>query len=103
MGELDIISKRILKRLLLDIGKYLCGLNLVEAELMATEEQRIEDRRSDLVARVKPERGESFVLHIEIQNSNDPRMVSRMLRYRSDIQLAYPDDPVFQCVIYTGS
>ncbi|MCK7580625.1 MAG: hypothetical protein MZV65_36620 [Chromatiales bacterium] len=39
---------------------YLFRLDLVDAELLSTEERRVEDRRSDLVAKVTPVRGESF-------------------------------------------
>ncbi|TAL46993.1 MAG: hypothetical protein EPN89_09530 [Methylovulum sp.] len=48
MAHKDIISKNILKRILLDIAVYLFKLDLVDAELLSTEEQRIEDRRSDM-------------------------------------------------------
>jgi len=102
MGDKDILSKTLLKRLLLEMANRLCGLDIVEAELLGTEEQRIEDRRADLVAKVRPRRGGPFILHIEVQNDNDPNMVSRMLRYLSDIQLAHPGLPVHQCLIYIG-
>ncbi|MBU2572229.1 MAG: hypothetical protein KJ725_19805 [Gammaproteobacteria bacterium] len=85
------------------MAHYLCKLDLSDAELVNTEEQRIEDRRSDLVAKVQTRQGDEFILHIEVQNSNDAQMVSRMLHYLSDIQLAYPGCPVYQCLIYTGS
>lgn len=49
MGQKDIISKDILKRLLLDMAVYLFRLDLIDAELLSTEQQRIEDRRADLV------------------------------------------------------
>lgn len=38
MGQKDIISKRILRRLLLDMAVYLFQLDLVDAELLSTEE-----------------------------------------------------------------
>ena len=85
MGQKDIISKSILKRILLDMAVYLFKLELVDAERLFTETQRIEDRRADLVARVTPIQGEPFILHLEIQNNNDPQMAMRMLRYLSDI------------------
>ena len=50
MSQKDIVSKDILKRLLLDMATYLLRLDLVDAELLSTEAQRIEDRRADLVA-----------------------------------------------------
>ncbi len=41
MGQKDIISKDILKRLLLDMAVYLFRLDLIDAELLSTEQQRI--------------------------------------------------------------
>ena len=70
MGEKDIVSKRIVRHLAVDLATYLLKLDIDpdSLELLETERQRIEDRRADLVARVRP-RGsdEPFVLHIEIQ------------------------------------
>ncbi|MDO9142274.1 MAG: DUF4351 domain-containing protein [Methylobacter sp.] len=102
MGDKDIISKHILKRLLLDMARYLCQLDIVDAELLNTEQQRIEDRRADLVARVEPTQGAPFILHIEVQNGNDSTMVNRMLRYLADIQHSHPGLPVHQCLLYIG-
>ena len=103
MGQKDIVSKGILKRLLLDMAIYLLRLDLIDAELLSTEEQRIEDRRADLVAKVKPAQGDPFILHLEIQNANDGQMPVRMLRYLTDIHLAHPGYRVHQCLIYIGA
>lgn len=105
MGKKDIISKQVIRQLAADMAKYLLGLDVeVEAlELLETESRRIEDRRADLVARVRPSGDETpFVLHIEIQNDNDSDMPWRMLRYRTDIALAHADPPVHQYLIFIG-
>gem|GEM_PF-5589428 len=46
--------------------------------------------------------GECFILHIELQDSNDSIMHWRMMRYYTDIALANPGIPIRQYVIYTG-
>jgi len=105
MGNKDIISKQVLKHLTADIANLLLNLNVAKEpiELLETEQQRIETRHADLVARVQDQQTQqSFILHIEIQNSNDPQMPLRMLRYYTDIQLAYPEEPVHQYLIYIG-
>ncbi|MFM8332812.1 MAG: hypothetical protein ACKN9T_14100 [Candidatus Methylumidiphilus sp.] len=81
MGEKDIISKKIFKHLVRDFATYLFGLAVAEMELLETSQERIEDRHADLLARVALADGESFILHIEIQNNNKPKMALRMLRY----------------------
>ena len=66
------------------------------------KQPRIESRRADLVARVQDANGKSYILHIEIQNDNQKNMPLRMLRYYSDIALAYVDEKVVQHLLYIG-
>lgn len=105
MGNKDIISKSVLGHLAADIANLLLGLgvDMDAVELLDTEQQRVEQRRADLVARMRRQAdGENFILHIEIQNQNDNTMPLRMLRYFTDIQLAYPQEAVHQHLIYIG-
>lgn len=102
MGEKDIISKRIFKRLVRDFAIYLFDLPVTDVELLETAQQRIEERRADLVARVTLLNGGAFILHIETQNNNDPKMPVRMLRYLTDIILAHPKLAVRQYLVYIG-
>ena len=97
MGNKDIVSKQVIRHLAVDLATYLLKLDIDadSLELLETEQQRIEDRRADLVARVRlRDSGQPFILHIEIQNNNDTRMAWRMLRYLNDIRLAYPQTRV---------
>lgn len=101
MADKDIVSKDILKRIAVDIARVLLHLRVERAEIIETEYQRIEDRRADLVARMWGEEGD-FILHIEIQNSNDCHMPVRMLRYRSDIMRVQAKLDIRQYLIYIG-
>lgn len=102
MAQKDVISKQIFKRILVDIATYIFKLQLESVELIETEQQRIEDRRADLVARVVDAEGKAFILHLEIQNQNQKAMPDRMLRYLTDIRLNYPNEDVFQYLLYIG-
>lgn len=102
MGEKDIISKRIFKRILVDVATYLFELELTSAELLETEQQRIEDRRADLCARVVDQNQDAFILHLEIQNQNQEIMPERMLRYFIDLRLQYPGEKIIQYLLYIG-
>lgn len=105
MGSKDIVSKQALSHLAGDIANLLLHLDVAtdSVELLDTEQQRVELRRADLVARMhKKTSDEPFILHIEIQNANDPSMASRMLRYFADIHLRYPDEPIHQHLVYIG-
>jgi hypothetical protein len=101
MAEKDIVSKDILKRIAIDMARVLLHLKVDHAEIIETEYQRIEDRRADLVARMDGEAGE-FILHVEIQNDNYPKMPWRMLRYRAEIGYAQPDYDIRQYLLYIG-
>ena len=99
MAKKDIISKQLIQRIAVDLAVYLLKLdiNSEDLELLATEQQRVEDRRADLVAKVRQAKSE-FILHIEIQNNNDATMVLRMLRYYTDICFAHPNLPIHQYI-----
>ena len=102
MGDKDITSKRILKNLIRSFAKGLLGFGVAEVELLETQSQRVEDRRADLVAKIRLPDGTAFILHIESQNGNEAAMPYRMLRYLSDILLEYPDWKVRQVLVYIG-
>ena len=105
MAEKDIVSKEVLQHLAADIANILLELDVEHdsVELLQTEQQRVESRRADMVARMKKRQtGEKLILHVEIQNANDNTMPVRMLRYLSDILLQYPEEMVYQYVVYIG-
>nr|VFK42417.1 MAG: Predicted transposase YdaD [Candidatus Kentron sp. TC] len=104
MADKDIVSKETIRRLAVDLVTYLLELPIDpdSLEVLPTEHQRVEDRRADLVVKLRDRAGESFLLHIEIQNNNDDTMPFRMLRYMSDILLAHPGLPLRQYLIYIG-
>ena len=102
MSDKDLISKRLLQRLLIGFGNRLFDLNIIEAELLSNEQARIESRRADLIARVKEADGKSYILHVEIQNDNRRDMPLRMMRYYTDIALANPGEIIIQYLLYIG-
>ena len=102
MPTKDIISKRLLKRLLIDFGTQLFKLDIVEADLLSNEQPRIEAKRADLVARVKNANGISYILHIEVQNDNRADVPLRMLRYYTDLALEHMDEEIKQYLLYIG-
>jgi len=72
-------------------------------ELLETQNQRVGERRADLVARASDkDTGQSKILHIEIQNHNDANMPLRMMRYYTDIGFTYAGESIHQYLIYIG-
>ena len=102
MPNKDLISKQLLRQLIVDFGNQLFGLNIIEAELLSSEQPRVEERRADLVARVKNNQGESYILHVEVQNANQKNMPLRMLRYYTDLALEHEGEKIEQHLLYIG-
>jgi hypothetical protein len=98
MAKKDIISKEIIKELVIDISKYILKLEIKDLEFIDKELLRVEDRKADVIANVENE----YILHLEIQNSNDYEMNYRMLRYFTDIKFQFKTLPVKQYIICTG-
>jgi len=98
----DIISGDTLKRLTADLARHLLGVDGEVIEVLETQNQRVEDRRADLVARMRAASGEEFLLHTEIANNNQNDMPLRMLRYYTDIRLAGHRGRLRQFLIYIG-
>ncbi|WP_295390510.1 hypothetical protein [uncultured Thiodictyon sp.] len=103
MTAKDIISRDTLKRLTTDLARHLLGIEAEAIELLETQNQRVEDRRADLVARMRTTDGNEFLLHVEIANNNKNDMALRMLRYYTDIRLAGHQGAVRQFLIYIGT
>lgn len=103
MTAKDIVSRDTLKRLTTDLARHLLGIDGEAVELLETQNQRVEDRRADLVARMRASDGSEFLLHAEIANNNTADMALRMLRYYTDIRLAGHKGPIRQFLIYIGT
>lgn len=105
MNQKDIISKTLIKHIFTDVANILLHLDVEPSsvELLETQNQRVEERRADLVARASDkDTGQSKILHIEIQNHNDANMSLRMMRYYTDIGFTYAGESIHQYLIYIG-
>ena len=102
MSSKDLISKQLLKRLLVDFGVQLFKLDIVDADLLSNEQPRVEGKRADLVARVRNTQGASYILHVEVQNDNRTDVPLRMLRYYSDLALEHVGEEIKQYLLYIG-
>ena len=58
-----------LKRMTLSMVSVLLGLDIIELDILESEEQRVEDRRADMVAKVIA-KDSQYILHSETQNDN---------------------------------
>ena len=97
----DITTKETIRAVAYDVARHILGLNVEKMTFVDKELTRIEKRESDLIAECEID-GVASMLHVEIQNDNDPLMHHRMLRYFSDIKVRYEERRVLQYVIYIG-
>ena len=97
----DITTKETIKAITEEIARYILHLDVDHITFVDKELQRIEKREADIVARCTID-GKESILHIEIQNNNDPQMHLRMLRYHTDIRFRFPTLPIHQYLIYIG-
>lgn len=64
--------------------------------------QHILELETDTLLKVKSERGESFIFHLEFQSLNHSRMAERMAAYAYALRLKY-ELPVLSTVMYIGN
>jgi hypothetical protein len=97
----DITTKEAITAITQDIAYHLLDLKIDNIEFVDKELKRIEKREADIVARCTID-GTEQILHLEIQNDNDPSMPKRMLRYYTDIRTAFDNLEIKQYIIYIG-
>jgi hypothetical protein len=83
----DIISRDTLKRPTTDVARHLLGIDGEAVELLETQNQRIEDRRADLVARMRTSGGEAFLLQMLSQNRELKAQVEEAERMLTEIDI----------------
>lgn len=76
-------------------------LDIVEFEELKDKLQVTRQTETDTLRRVTDRKGNTYILHIEIESRNDPTMALRMADYFTTLYLIYKL-PVKQFVIYIG-
>ena len=102
MGHTDIISKQLIRNLVRVMAQHILGLDIKVIEELRTESVRVEHRLADIIMLVETADGQRFILHLELQDSNDATMPYRNMRYYTDLRLSGVKEPIRQFVIYTG-
>jgi len=88
----------IIKSLLKEFINTLLGLKVNNINLIDEEFERVESRRTDIVAVADNDK----IIHIEIQSAYDKLIPLRMLRYYSDIKMRFLNYPIYQYVVFLG-
>ena len=102
MAEFDKILKENVEAVFLPLVEEMLGFSIKESFELKDKVQTTIERESDFLKRVIDQNGKEWILHLEFQTTNDPKMIYRMAEYRAILQRKY-ELPVRQLVIYLGS
>jgi hypothetical protein len=102
VNQYDKILRENIEAALPGLIKNLLNIQVVNAEELPDDIQHTKERKPDVLKKVIDKKGEIFVLHIELQVKDEPKMVFRMAEYYIMLLRKYAL-PVRQYVIYIGA
>jgi predicted transposase/invertase (TIGR01784 family) len=102
VNQYDKILKENIEAALPGLIRNLLNIHAVNTEELPDEIQHTKERKPDVLKRVTDEKENTFVLHIEFQVKDEPKMVFRMAEYHIMLLRKY-ELPVLQYVIYIGA
>lgn len=100
--QYDKIFRENIEEALPGLIKNLLGIHVMQSEELPDDIQHTKEREPDILKKVTDQSGDTFVLHIEFQTSDESEMVFRMAEYFIMLSRKYKM-PVRQYVIYIGN
>jgi hypothetical protein len=97
----DKVLKETFKELFDVLSSVVLKLDVKLVEALSQKLQMTLEREPDLVFKVRDRQGAEFIVHIELQSSNDAKMLGRMFLYHALLWHIYKL-PVLQYVLYIG-
>jgi len=101
INQYDKILRENIEAALPGLIRNLLGIHAVYTEELPDDIQHTKERKPDVLKKVTDTKGNTFVLHIEFQVQDEPKMVFRMAEYYIMLLRQY-ELPVRQYVIYIG-
>ncbi len=101
-NQYDKIVKENIEVFLPAFIQKVLGIQMLFFEDLPGDIQYTLERKPDVLKRVRNEQLDEFILHLEFQAADDPRMLKRMLFYRGMLYEKY-GLPVSQYVVYMGA
>lgn len=83
------------------LSRYL-GLDIAKQEVLEPKLQTTLERETDVLRLVTSNQGDQYILHLEFQTMNDPKMLFRFKEYNAIIQRKY-ELPIRHFLIYIGN
>jgi len=100
-NQYDKILRENIESALPGLIKNLLGIHAEHSEELPDDVQHTKERKPDVLKKITDKNGETFVLHIEFQVTDEREMVFRMAEYYIMLLRRYKL-PVRQYVIYLG-
>lgn len=100
-SQYDKILKENLEATIPALIEKILGIHPVLSEELPDDLQHTKERKPDALKRITDQTGSTFVLHLEFQVANEPKMVHRMHTYCAMLLEKY-EIPVRQYVFYLG-
>jgi predicted transposase/invertase (TIGR01784 family) len=102
VNQYDKILRENIEVALPGLIRNLLNIHAVHTEELPDDIQHTKERKPDVLKKVTDKSGETFVLHIEFQVKDEPKMVFRMAEYYIMLLRRY-EVMVRQYVIYIGA
>jgi hypothetical protein len=101
-NQYDKIFKENIEAVIPSLMQNILGINAVLSEELPDDIQHTKERKPDVLKKITDIQGDTFVLQIEFQVVDEPKMVYRMAEYHVMLARKY-ELPVKQFVIFIGS
>jgi len=101
MGDFDKILKENIEQLFIPLSEKLLGIRIQSTREVKEKLQTTIEREPDFLKWVTNDEGEEFLLQLEFQTQDDPKMVYRMAEYKALLQRKF-EVTVRQFVLYLG-
>ena len=81
--DYDKVIKENLQEIFLSLTERFFGFTLLKSEALPEKIQTTTEREVDFVRKVTSKEGETFILHLEFQTTDEAAMVYRMAEYHA--------------------
>ena len=100
-SQYDKILKENLEAAIPALIKKVLGIETIATEEIPDDIQHTKERKPDALKRITDQAGRTFILQLEFQVADEPKMVYRMLNYCAMLLERY-EIPIRQYVFYLG-
>lgn len=101
-NQYDKIFKENIEAVIPSLMQNILGITAVESEELPDDIQHTKERKPDVLKKITDNQGNTYVLQIEFQVADEPKMVYRMAEYYIMLERKY-EIPIEQYVIYLGA